>query len=113
MSPDNAWIVSLDSFKKALCTDLLSLTYSLILSQIIQGIETLSLRMERHCENALKVARHLEAHADVAWVRYPGLPSDPQYDKAQKYLKSTGKFTTLGCIAKTLIVMIFPHTICI
>jgi O-acetylhomoserine (thiol)-lyase len=48
--------------------------------------------MERHCENAMKVARHLESHADVSWVRYPGLPSDPQYDKAQKYLKSTGKF---------------------
>jgi O-acetylhomoserine (thiol)-lyase len=51
--------------------------------------------MERHCENSLKVARHLEAHPDVAWVRYPGLPSDPQYEKAQKYLKGTGKYTIL------------------
>ena len=51
--------------------------------------------MERHCVNSLKVARHLEAHPDVAWVRYPGLPSDPQYEKAQKYLKSTGKFFCL------------------
>ncbi|KAL7529564.1 hypothetical protein ACHAXR_003031, partial [Thalassiosira sp. AJA248-18] len=65
MSPDNAWI-------------------------IIQGIETLSLRMERHCENSMKVALHLKDHPDVAWVRYPGLPEDPQYEKAQKYLKGTG-----------------------
>ena len=37
----------------------------------------MSLRVERHCENSMKVARHLENHPDVAWVRYPGLPSDP------------------------------------
>lgn len=57
---------------------------------IIQGIETLSLRMERHCENSMKVALHLKSHPKVAWVRYPGLPDDPQYKKAQKYLKGTG-----------------------
>lgn len=57
---------------------------------IIQGIETLSLRMERHCENSLKVAEYLVSHEKVAWVRYPGLTSDPQYEKAQKYLKGKG-----------------------
>ena len=43
----------------------------------LQGIETLSLRMERHCENSLKVAEHLKSHPKVAWVRYPGLKDDP------------------------------------
>mmetsp|Transcript_1667 Transcript_1667/g.2201 ORF Transcript_1667/g.2201 Transcript_1667/m.2201 type:complete len:445 (+) Transcript_1667:112-1446(+) len=57
---------------------------------IIQGIETLSLRMERHCENAQKVAEYLKSHKKVAWIRYPGLKSDPQYKKAQKYLKGKG-----------------------
>lgn len=57
---------------------------------IIQGIETLSLRMERHCENAQKVAEHLDAHDKVAWVRFPGLPGDSQHEKAQKYLKGKG-----------------------
>jgi len=46
--------------------------------------------MDRHCENALKVAEHLYNHDKVAWVRYPGLPTDSQYKKAQKYLKGTG-----------------------
>lgn len=57
---------------------------------IIQGIETLSLRMERHCENSKKVAEYLQEHEKVSWVRYPGLPSDPQFEKAQKYLKGKG-----------------------
>ena len=47
--------------------------------QILQGVETLPLRMERHCENALKVARFLQSHAQVAWVNYPGLPEHPQH----------------------------------
>lgn len=50
------------------------------------GIETLHLRMQRHSENALKVASFLENHPDVAWVRYPGLKNDPNYELAQKYL---------------------------
>ena len=50
------------------------------------GIETLHLRMQRHSENALAVAEHLAQHPDVAWVNYPGLPSNPNYEKAQKYL---------------------------
>jgi O-acetylhomoserine (thiol)-lyase len=62
LSPDNAWI-------------------------FLQGLETLPLRMERHCENALKVARYLKSHANVEWVRYPGLEDDPAYPVASKYLK--------------------------
>ena len=46
--------------------------------------------MERHCENSKKVAEYLQKHEKVSWVRYPGLPSDPQYKKAQKYLKGKG-----------------------
>ncbi len=50
------------------------------------GLETLHLRMERHCENALKVAEFLEKHEKVSWVNYPMLKSDSQYEMAQKYL---------------------------
>ena len=53
---------------------------------IVQGIETLSLRMQRHCENALKVAQFLENHPNVSWVSYPGLVSHKYYALAQKYL---------------------------
>ena len=63
ISPDNAWI-------------------------FLQGLETLPLRMERHCENALKVARYLKKHPGVSWVRYPGLEDDPTYPTAGKYLKN-------------------------
>ena len=52
----------------------------------IQGVESLPLRMERHSANALKVAEYLSNHPKVAWVRYPGLPSDPSHSLAQKYL---------------------------
>lgn len=52
---------------------------------ILQGIETLALRMERHCSNALAVAEYLKAHPQVAWVHYAGLPDSPYYDLAQKY----------------------------
>ena len=52
---------------------------------ILQGIETLSLRMERHCDNAATVARHLKAHDAVEWVQYAGLEDSPYYDLAQKY----------------------------
>ncbi len=65
ISPDNAWI-------------------------ILQGIETLHLRMERHCENALAVAKHLQACDAVTWVKYPGLEDNENYAKAQKYLGSKG-----------------------
>lgn len=62
LSPDNAWL-------------------------FLQGLETLALRMERHSENALNVARFLKNHSKVAWVRYPGLEDDPTYPVAKKYLK--------------------------
>ena len=62
ISPDNAWL-------------------------FLQGLETLHLRMERHSENAMKVARFLKDHPKVSWVRYPGLEDDPSYRIAQKYLK--------------------------
>ncbi len=53
---------------------------------MIQGLETLSLRMERHCENALKVAEWLEKHDDVDWVAYPGLASSKWSARAKEYL---------------------------
>ena len=58
--------------------------------QFLQGIETLPLRMEKHSENALKVAEYLKGHDAVEWVRFPGLADDPEYDRCQKYLKGKG-----------------------
>jgi O-acetylhomoserine (thiol)-lyase len=62
ISPDNAWM-------------------------FLQGIETLPLRMERHCENAVKVAEYLKSHSKVEWVRYPGLDDHASVANAKKYLK--------------------------
>ncbi|AMP99941.1 O-succinylhomoserine sulfhydrylase [Pedobacter cryoconitis] len=70
MSPFNAWILS-------------------------KSLETLAVRMDRHCESALKVAEFLEAHAKVKQVRYPFLPSHPQYDIAKKQMKLGGGIVTL------------------
>jgi O-acetylhomoserine (thiol)-lyase len=53
---------------------------------LLQGLETLHLRMERHCANALKVAQYLESHSKVKWVNYPGLKSSRYHDLAKKYL---------------------------
>lgn len=53
---------------------------------LLQGIETLHLRMERHSQNALAVAKYLESHPGVEWVNYPGLESSKYYTRAQKYL---------------------------
>lgn len=65
--------------------------------QILQGIETLALRMERHCENSLKVAQFLENNSNVSWVRYPGLSSDPSYSLAKDLLpKGTGSVVVFG-----------------
>ena len=61
IAPDNAWL-------------------------FLQGLETLPLRMARHCENALAVAEFLKSHAGVEWVRYPGLPDDPAHSLAARYL---------------------------
>lgn len=52
----------------------------------LQGLETLHLRMPRHCQNALAVARHLKEHKAVTWVNYPGLPDHPFYENARRYL---------------------------
>ncbi|MDE2659110.1 MAG: O-acetylhomoserine aminocarboxypropyltransferase/cysteine synthase [Acidobacteriota bacterium] len=57
--------------------------------QIMQGIETLGLRMERHCENALAVAKHLRDHPRVEWVNYAGLPGDRYHDLALRYLNGS------------------------
>jgi O-acetylhomoserine (thiol)-lyase len=62
IAPDNSWI-------------------------FLQGIETLPVRMDRHCENALKVAEFLQRHPKVAWVRYPGLKQDPSHALASRYLQ--------------------------
>lgn len=62
IAPDNAWI-------------------------FLQGLETLHLRMQRHCENAMAVAEFLLQHPQVEWVRYPGLETDKAYSLAQRYLK--------------------------
>ena len=64
---------------------------------LLQGVETLSLRMERHCSNALAVAQHLEQHPKVAWVNYPGLPQHPDHALAQKYMpKGAGAVLSFG-----------------
>ncbi|MEL6898304.1 MAG: O-acetylhomoserine aminocarboxypropyltransferase/cysteine synthase [Planctomycetota bacterium] len=61
----------------------------------LQGIETLHLRMPRHCENALAVAQFLQQHANVQWVNYPGLESHKDYDRGQQYLPD-GQGALLG-----------------
>ena len=63
IAPDNAWM-------------------------FLQGLETLHLRMERHCENAMKVAEFLSKQKSVEWVRYPGLKGDKAHDNAKKVLKN-------------------------
>ena len=57
---------------------------------ILQGIETFTLRMERICENTLKVAQYLKNHPKVSWVNYAGLPDHPEHALAKKYLKGQG-----------------------
>jgi len=65
--------------------------------QLIQGLETLSLRMERHAQNALSVAEFLENHPNVNWLSYPGLQSHPDFAQAQKYLpKGAGGILGFG-----------------
>jgi O-acetylhomoserine (thiol)-lyase len=63
--------------------------------QFLQGLETLHVRMPRHCENALKLAQYLEKHPQVSWVNYPGLPSHPDYTRARHYLPA-GQGAILG-----------------
>jgi O-acetylhomoserine (thiol)-lyase len=64
---------------------------------LLQGIETLHLRLERHSQNALAVAHHLEQHPGVEWVNYPGLESSPYFERAKKYLPNgRGGLVTFG-----------------
>ncbi|HTJ29378.1 MAG TPA: homocysteine synthase [Acidobacteriaceae bacterium] len=64
---------------------------------LLQGIETLHLRLERHSQNALAVAKWLEAHAGVEWVNYPGLESSKYHERAKKYLPNgQGAIVTFG-----------------
>lgn len=58
--------------------------------QILQGVETLPLRMERHGSNALQVARFLQSHPQVGWVNYPGLPDHPQHDLVRRQFRQHG-----------------------
>ncbi|WP_319549609.1 PLP-dependent transferase [Desulfogranum marinum] len=61
-----------------------------------KGLETLHLRMERHSENALKLAEYLEKHEKVTWVKYPRLESDPNYELCVKYMKAGSGVLTFG-----------------
>jgi len=65
--------------------------------QTIQGLETLSIRIERHVQNAQAVAEYLEKHPKVSWVKYPGLKSHPDYERAKRYLpKGPGAILGFG-----------------
>jgi O-acetylhomoserine (thiol)-lyase len=64
--------------------------------QVLQGIETLPLRMQRHGENALAVARHLGAHPAVAWVNYPGLPEHPQHALLARQMRGASGLLAFG-----------------
>jgi O-acetylhomoserine (thiol)-lyase len=64
--------------------------------QILQGIETLPLRMERHCANALRVAEHLRSHPRVSWVNYPGLPDHPQHALVQRQMRGASGLLAFG-----------------
>ena len=64
---------------------------------LLQGLETLHVRMDRHVQNALKVAQFLDAHSEVSWVNFPGLKSSKYYELGQKYLpKGCGSIMTFG-----------------
>ncbi len=65
--------------------------------QLLQGIETLPVRMERHCANAMAVAQFLESHPKVAWVNYPGLPSNKYHSLVKRYMpKGAGALLSFG-----------------
>ena len=63
---------------------------------ILQGIETLPLRMERHCSNALRVAQYLKADSRVSWVNYPGLPEHPQHALLQRQMRGASGLLAFG-----------------
>ena len=64
--------------------------------QILQGVETLPLRMERHCSNALAVAQHLRSHPKVAWVNYPGLADHPQHGLMRRQMRGASGLLAFG-----------------
>ena len=65
--------------------------------QLLQGIETLPVRMDRHCANAMAVAKFLQAHPKVTWVSYPGLPDSPYHELAKRYMpKGAGSLLAFG-----------------
>ena len=64
--------------------------------QILQGVETLPLRMERHCSNALQVAQFLKEHPRVGWVNYPGLPDHPQHGLVQRQMRGASGLLAFG-----------------
>ncbi|MBZ6494959.1 O-acetylhomoserine aminocarboxypropyltransferase/cysteine synthase family protein [Natrinema longum] len=64
--------------------------------QTLQGLESMPLRVERHCENAQVVADYLDDHEDVAWVTYPGLADHPTHDNARRYLEDYGGMVAFG-----------------
>ena len=64
--------------------------------QILQGVETLPLRMERHCSNALKVAEFLRAHPAVRWVNYPGLTDHPQHALLMRQMRGASGLLAFG-----------------
>jgi O-acetylhomoserine (thiol)-lyase len=64
--------------------------------QILQGVETLPLRMAKHCDNALGVARFLKDHPRVAWVNYPGLPDHPQHDLLIRQMRGASGLLAFG-----------------
>ncbi|MBW8470012.1 MAG: O-acetylhomoserine aminocarboxypropyltransferase/cysteine synthase [Thiobacillus sp.] len=64
--------------------------------QILQGVETLPLRMERHCSNALAVAQYLKDDPRVGWVNYPGLPDHPQHDLMKKQMRGASGLLAFG-----------------
>jgi len=61
-----------------------------------RGIKTLPLRAQRSCDNAQKIAEHFETHPQVAWLRYPGLKSHPQYELARRQMKGPGALISFG-----------------
>jgi O-acetylhomoserine (thiol)-lyase len=64
--------------------------------QILQGVETLPLRMQKHCDNALGVAKYLQADPRVAWVNYPGLPDHPQHALMQRQMRGASGLLAFG-----------------
>ena len=64
--------------------------------QILQGVETLPLRMERHCSNALAVARYLQDDPRVSWVNYPGLPDHPQHELMKRQMRGASGLLAFG-----------------